>query len=225
MSQVRVEDVVSALNEAGIPALAAYPGSASPEVEAAVAAVSIAGADSQKQTLSILVRVYCPASAGGQVCGQKALAVGAVLEGLGAAWKCGGCESTQKGRLLVTEVTGIFSGEAAGWTPAEIGITVKLGTITLNHVTNFTAWQELDPDLGDALSDMGWIFRIEEWHPGGIAEEGSPNEPFKITVTRPGMTEAYANCVWTSHERRDDIDGLWLIRTGTASVRSFIGVI
>ena len=38
MSQVRVEDVVSALNEAGIPALAAYPGSASPEVEAAVAA-------------------------------------------------------------------------------------------------------------------------------------------------------------------------------------------
>lgn len=213
--------VIEALNESGVSVERAYSGQPMPHVEGFGARARIMGVDSENQTIRIGIEAFCSAQIGAGWLSEATLMIGMIVEQLGATWKVSDCVPCQQGELLKMEVTASFSADAAGWPVRKIPITVALGGITLHNLTNFTSWQELDPDLGDAIHEMGWTFRIEEFHASGIVSEGSPNEPFDIVVTREGMTETYKNCRWTTHERRDDIDGLRLVRTGTADKRSF----
>lgn len=227
MGRVTVEAVISALKAAGLRAGAAYPGEKMPQLEDIAAAVSLESVDSGEKTLTILVRVCCPAAMGGSACREAALTAGAALEGMGADWRLSECQPQAMGSWLMAQVKGVFSGEAAGWTPEaeEPGFSVKLGNISLKYVTAFTAEQALNTELGSALKDMAWTFQIQERFPAGKAEEGSPNEPFTLTLTRGSFTETFQECAWTGLRRVDEAGGLGQIRTGTAKTRSVMGVI
>lgn len=227
MGRVTVEEVVSRLKGAGLRAGAAYPGETVPQLADIAAAVSLDEVDSQNQILTIGVRVYCPAAMGASACQEAALKAGTVLEEMGAAWQLSGCQPEGKGSWLMARVAGIFSGEPAGWVTAEAqpGFSVKLGVINLKHVTAFTAEQTLDTELGSSLNAMEWAFRIEEWFPAGIIEEGGPNEPFTLTLVRGSFTETFQNCTWTGKRRTDEADGMRQIRTGRAKTRGVMGAI
>lgn len=227
MGRVTVEEVIGVLKAAGLRAGAAYPGERMPQLEDIAAAVSLERVDSGEKTLTVLVRIYCPTAMGGNACREAALAAGTALESMGADWKLSECQPQAMGTWLMAQVKGVFSGEAAGWTPEteQAGFSVKLGSIPLKHVMSFTAEQVLDTKQSSTLNAMIWEFQIREHFPVGCVEEGSPNEPFTLTLTRGSFTETFQSCTWTARRRVDEADGMEQIRTGTAKARGVMGVI
>lgn len=220
-----VQTVIDALNEAGIPAQQAYPGSAMARISEAHAAVNLEKLEYTARSATVLVTVMAPADLGGSVCEEQAVEAGGILEGLGGICTQEECKFNGYADAYYVRVLGTFYGAdvISGWnTVSDFKVTV--GTQEAENVVAFKAEQAVDEVTGTPLSTSVWTFRLEEKFGRGEGPLPSPTEPFSITVVRSGSTEIYNECTWISVQLENTDTGLRQIRTGVAASRSFLVV-
>lgn len=220
MGKTILDSVVEALQSGGIPALLAYPGGKLPALSEACAAVCFKQVDRDAEKADVLVTVLAPAALGGTACEKTALAAGKILQDMGAGCVQGACVFDSRGSLFSVEVCATFAGTALpeSWTEP-LGFTVALGGKKLESVTGFTVWRNVD-ETATVFTNATWYFRLEENFLPGAAEENSPEEPFSIVLARPGQTETYSGCTWTSQKRETVVSGTRQIREGIVGSRS-----
>ena len=111
MGQSVIEYVVQLLNDGGIRAAAALPPGNLLRVTEPVAAVSLAGANTEKSSVTVLVEIVGPERLGGGVCQLKALDVCRILAAVGGSCQQGSCAFLNKGNLFCVPVTAVCYGE------------------------------------------------------------------------------------------------------------------
>lgn len=224
MGVVMVDTVVDGLSEAGLRAAAAYPGEKMPQLSAPVVAVGLEKVENGVYT--VRAEVLSPAQLGGTACEMYAEEARTALEGLGAVCSQSGIDYDGRTDLFRIPILGLFPAEEAE-PPEEpaLDLTMKLGQVRLNYITEFTAAQETEDPTAAPLSGCGWTFRIRELFPPGTAESSTPAQPFTMTVSRTGREETYESCYLTSVKRNDAVGGLEQIRTGIAGSMSFIAIV
>lgn len=217
-----VDSVTQALAEAGIPAAAAYPGGAMPDLGEARAVVSLEKLDHTARSATVLVTVAAPVHFGGSLCEELALRVGGVLEALGGVCLQEGCRFDGYADAYCVRVLGTFCGAdvMAEW-ETESDFTVKVGNEEMIHATGFRAEQVVDPSTGTPAGDAAWTFRLEEQFRRGERPMPMPAEPFTVMVRRSGSTEIYSQCRWTSVQLENTATGLRQVRQGVATARAF----
>ena len=220
MGQSVIEYVVQLLIDGGIRAAAALPPGSLLRVTEPVAAVSLAGADSEKSSVTVLVEIVGPERLGGSACQLKALDACDILAASGASCRQGSCSFLNKGNLFCVPVTVICYGENSsnGWVPAQ-KLTVRLGQMALKNVVGFSVEQMLD-EVHTSLSQMPWKFAVEEFFPWSTAEIRNPTEPFELTVSMGGKTEQYHGCEITWRQQTAEKDGVRQNWGGTATERT-----
>ena len=105
-----------------------------------------------------------------------------------------------------------------GWNEP-LGFAVTLAGKELGSVKAFTTWRSVD-ETSTVFTNATWYFRLEELFLPGVAEESSPEEPFTVVLKRPGQTETYTGCTWTSQKRETLVSGTKQIREGIVGSRS-----
>ena len=218
MGQSVIEYVVQLLNDGGIRAAAALPPGNLIRVTEPVAAVSLAGADTEKSSVTVLVEIVGPERLGGGVCQLKALSACGVLAAAGMSCQQGSCEFLNKGNLFCVPVTAVCYGENSsdGWVPAR-KLTVQLGQVALGNVVSFSAEQMSDEE--HSLDRVHWEFAVEEFFPWGTEESSDPTESFVLTVSIGGKSEQYQGCEITWRQRIAEETGIRQSRGGTATKR------
>lgn len=226
MAALIVTTVMDALNEAGIPARQAYPGTAMPHITDVQTAVSLSKLEFTTRSATVAVTVMAPVSLGGTVCEDTAIQVGGILEDLGGVCVQGPCKFNGYADAYYAEVLGTFYGAAVmdSW-KYDSGFQVTLGSTELTNAVAFRAEQAVDAETGQLLETGVWNFRLEEEYGLGELVKPSPIEPFAITVSRSGSTETYNDCNWVSVQLEDTKSGLRQVRTGIAQSRDFLIVI
>lgn len=220
MGQSVIEHVVQLLNDGGIRAAAALPTGNLIRVTEPVAAVSLAGADTEKSSVTVLVEIVGPERLGGSVCQLKALDACGILAASGASCRQGSCSFLNKGNLFCVPVTAVCYGENSsnGWVPAQ-KLTVRLGQTALKNAVGFSVEQMLDEEH-TSLNQMPWEFAVEEFFPWSTAEISNPTEPFVLTVSIGGKTEQYHDCEVTWRQRTVEETGIRQNWGGTATGRT-----
>lgn len=218
MGQSVIEYVVQLLNAGGVRAAAALPPGNLIRVTEPVAAVSLAGADTEKSSVTVLVEIVGPERLGGGVCQLKALDVCRILAAAGASCHQGSCGFLNKGNLFCVPVTAVCYGENSpdGWVPAR-KLSVQLGQVALTNAVSFSAEQVALEE--HALDEAHWEFAVEEFFPWGTEESSDPTEPFALTVSIGGKTEQYQGCEITWRQRIAEETGIRQSRGGTATGR------
>lgn len=224
MGVVMVDTVVDGLTEAGLRAAAAYPGEKMPHLTAPAVAVGLEKVENGIYT--VRAEVLSPARLGGSTCEDYAETARTALEGLGAVCTQAGIGYDGRTDLFRIPILGLFPAEEEE-PPEEpaLDLTVKLGQVKLNYITEFTASQETEDPAASPLSGCGWTFRIREFFPPGTPESNTPAQPFTMTVSRTGRNETFETCYLTAVRRTDEAGGLELIRTGTAGSMTFVAVV
>lgn len=219
MGQSVIEYVVQLLIDGGIRAAAALPPGSLLRVTEPVAAVSLAGADTEKSSVTVLVEIVGPERLGGSVCQLKALDACGILVASGASCKQGSCSFLNKGNLFCVPVTAVCYGENSsdGWVPTR-KLMVQMGQIVLENAVSFSAEQILDEEHTD-LNQAPWEFRVEEFFSRGTTEKSTPAEPFALTVSIGGKTEQYLGCEITWRQRTAEETGIRQNWGGTATGR------
>lgn len=222
MTAMIVENIIDALNEAGIEAQTAYPGGTMPNITQPQAAVSLEKLEYTARSATVLVTVMVPVTSGGGACEDAALQVGSVLESLGGICVQEECRFNGYADAYYVRVLGTFYGAAVmeNWV-AESDFTVKLGDVALENAVAFKAEQAVDEVTGTPLSTSVWTFRLEEKFGRGERPLASPTEPFTVTVTRNGSMEIYSECSWISVQLENTTTGLRQIRQGVAKTRAY----
>lgn len=222
MAALIVETVMEALNDAGIPAQAAYPGGTLLNINQVQAAVSLEKLEYTTRSAMVLVTVMVPVASGGGVCEDTAIRVGSVLEGLGGVCVQEECRFNGYADAYYVRVLGTFYGSAVmeSW-EAESDFTIKLGDMTLTNAVAFRAEQVVDQVTGVPADDAVWTIRLEEHFARGERPQPPPTEPFMVTVKRSGSTELYSECCWTKVQLENTPTGLRQIRQGVATSRAF----
>lgn len=225
MATLIVETVMDALNDAGITAQRAYPGSAMSRISEVQAAVNLEKLEYTARSATVLVTVMAPADLGGSACEEQAIKVGGILEGLGGVCTQEECRFNGYADAYYIRVLGVFYGSdvMSGWTAAS-DFTVTLGTTKAANAVAFKAEQAVDEVTGTPLSTSVWTFRLEENFGRGEGPLPPPTEPFSVTVVRSGSTEIYNECTWISVQLENTDTGLRQVRTGVATSRSFLVV-
>ena len=220
MSKTILDSVVQALQDGGIPAQLAYPGRKLPALTECCAAVCFKQVDRNAEKAEVLVTVLAPAVLGGAACEKTALAAGKILQDMGAECVQEACVYDSRASLFSVEVSATFAGTALpdSWSEP-LGFAVTLAGKVLGSVTAFTAWRSVD-ETATVFTNTTWYFRLEELFLPGIAEESSPEEPFTVVLKRPGQTETYTGCTWTSQKRETLVSGTKQIREGIVGSRS-----
>lgn len=218
MGQSVIEYVVQLLHDGGIRAAAALPPGNLLRVTEPVAAVSLAGADTEKSSVTVLVEIVGPERLGGGVCQLKALDVCRILAAAGGSCQQGNCSFLNKGNLFCVPVTAVCYGENSsdGWVPAQ-KLTVQLGQVALGNVVSFSAEQMSDEE--HSLDRVHWEFAVEEFFPWGTEESSDPTESFVLTVSIGGKSEQYQGCEITWRQRIAEETGIRQSRGGTATKR------
>ena len=221
MSKSIVAIVTEALVAAGLRAFEAYPGerAASDGI-----AVGLDAVDTGENTVSVMLDVAVPVSAGGAGCRSMAIRCLDILKQLGAkgSLEDGGYRSDCD--CLCAVVRGIFQGQESsdGFTAytalRKLTFSVAVAGVDLGQPVSFSAGREVDETVFE-LENAPWRFRLEELLPLDAEEETVPLEGFSITVTRDGGVETYQGCTLTSQERTLTEKGLRRIRQGTATGR------
>lgn len=222
MAMMIVDTVITALNEAGIAAQAAYPGGAMPNITGTQAAVNLDKLEYTARSATVLVTVMVPVTTGGSACEATALQVGGILEALGGVCVQEECRFNGYADAYYVRVLGTFYGTAVmeNWV-AESDFAVKLGSTVIKNAVSFRAEQAVDQVTGTPLSTSVWTFRLEEKFGRGERPQPPPTEPFTVVVTRSGSTEIYGECNWISVQLENTSTGLRQIRQGVAKTRAF----
>ncbi len=218
--------VIDGLNQAGLPAQAAFPGGPMSAVTEARAAVSLEKLEHTARSATVLVTVLSPAAIGGSACETAALTAGQVMEGLGGICQQEACRFQGYADAYYVRVLGTFhAGQVSNDWASTSGFSVKIGDVALPNAVAFKAQQAVDDVTGTPLSTAVWSFRIQEEYGRGQVPPPLPDGTFTITVTRSGGREVYRDCVWTSGALEDTPTGLRWVRTGVAASRAFLSVI
>lgn len=208
MGRVSIGDIVTALNDAGIPAEHGFPAEKMAAIAKPVAAVSLLGAALREQTMTVLVTILSPAESGGAVCEDTALTVGEILSALDSDCTIGECQFDGKAGLFYTKIKADFLTEIPK---------VKINDTLLEYVEAFTCWRTVDEEAGiTELSKALWNFRLEEFFPTGASENQDEEEPFVLMHISQNGSETYSDCKWTYHKRVWGSTGVRQIRLGTA---------
>ena len=184
------EQVIAALNTAGIPAEAAYPGSKMPYLTAIAARVT---EESESEgAVTVAVTLLCPFALGNEAlktAGENAAnalkALGMVtMETMGfeTRWDC----YYRVLRLLI---------------PAAPALKIKQGTAVMQNALQFTAVQQADEKNSVALADAPWVITLEEEFSPEGKETVLPGDSFNLTVTRKTGADIFQTCAWTSVRR------------------------
>ena len=212
MGLQRINEVIEALQSAGIRADRGYPNTGMPYPSAPVVAVNLHSQSAEEVALA--VTVYCSVADSGILCEDKALEVAAVLEGIGAVCQVGSCSFSGK--------TGLFSAtvltkwveeteeeeEAPATQPAEVPPTVLFNDEALPYATGFSAQRSAEVSSVGA-ADGVWTVTVEELIPLESVTFGAPTEKFSLAVQRDSMTETYSNCYLETLLRRETSQGLY----------------
>lgn len=216
-----VSTVVSALQDAGIRAEAAYPGRQMPAITEAVAAVCLERADYGTGETVVLVTVFSPGSKDGILCETAAEKAGAALASLGSGCVQGKCQYSDHEDLYYGEIRVTFAPEPEPEADPIVDFSVSQDGTALPFTVSFIAKQEADADNGISLADAAWTIQLEEEFEPGETETVNTADSFTLTVTRHSSTEVYSGCAWVSVHRENGLDKLRQVRTGTAGSRSY----
>ncbi len=226
MAVTIVQKVIDALNGAGLPAVAAYPGEPMASLTGIRYAVSLEKLEYASRKATVAVTVAAPTALGGTACEDGAIQAGSVLEVLGGAWVQEACKFNSYADAFTVRVLGTFTGADAleGWTTAA-GFTVTVAGTVADHAVSFQAEQAVDESTGAPLSSAVWTFRLVEQFGQGESPQPSPTGTFTLSVARVGGTEIYTDCAWTAVELEDTATGLRQVRQGVSPNQSFVTVI
>ena len=218
-----IENVLAALEAAGLNAGEAYRGDQMPHVTKPYGAVSLEKLEHSARRATVLVTVLVPMEQGGSLCQQQAVLAGQAMESLGGVCVQEECRFHGYAQAYYVRVLGIFCGGAVMDQWANISdFTVVVGTQTVSNAVSFQAEQAVDEATGTPLSTSVWSFRLEEEYGRGESPVPPPQEPFSMTVRRSTGTETYAECSWTSVQLENTATGLRQVRKGVAKKREVI---
>ncbi len=212
MIQERISQVIGALRERDIPARRAFSAGVRPELSGPAAAVAIHRVSTEETQLQILV--YSPASLGGEICENAALAAAEALQALGAGCRQNACQFDRE--------LGCFSVELlASWLPQAqqqaLPYAVAVDGVVLPCVTSVTAkhTSSLSPvgQLGEGYIAMRWEKReweilVEELLPPGAPITEAGVGTFTLEIRRENGIERYPKCRWLRLERKDTPQGV-----------------
>ena len=194
MGSQRINQVIDALQSAGIRADRGFPGKGMPYPDAPVVAVNLQ--QLRKDRVTLAVQVYCTVEFGGIVCEDLSMDIADLLEALEAECTVGNCSFDGKSGLFSIRIL-------AEWETApepEIPFTVQVGATMLPFVTACSAKRdrELTMVAGDlATEDKGWFITVTELLPLANKPEKDSDDRFTLILSRRGGTETYADCRWS----------------------------
>ncbi len=218
-----VETVIAALQEAGIPAQAAYPGAPMAHLNQVSAAVSLEKLDHTARQATVLVTAMAPAALGGSACQQTAVQIGQILENLGGRCHQETCRFHGYGDAYYVRVLADFySGAVMESWGRFSDFTVKLAGNVIPNAVSFRAERAVDQVTGTPLSSAVWSFRLVEEYGRGEVPMNDPSEPFQVVVIRNGSMELYSECTWISIQLENTATGLRQIRSGIAQSRGLL---
>lgn len=217
----------TALRAEGFRVERGYPAKNAIYLTGPVAAVNLTGVDTQKQSTTVTVTVLVPRRCGLDQCQQMAQKAAVILAGQGGQWRFTGWKFDEKISCFYAEVEGTvyFSAQEGTWVP-EQGYAVLIGDEIQNYVTDFRAQQSMNRRLirphgqyapvGITPGRDGWIIKLTQMLPSGVAEPAVGAEPFALTVKRGGQSLVYQDCCWSDYSSRQCELGTQVIRSGFA---------
>lgn len=224
-----LEAVVRMLQNAGIPADAAYPGQKYPAIKETSVAVHIEKVDRAKQSATVEVTVICPAERGGTQCELEALRITEVLRAAGAICVQNGCAYDGIAQVYCVDILAEFNcvtdKDSLLLGP---GYQVYVNGVPLQRVTGFTAERYADSKLNFVMGESapagccagcgGWKITIEEQIPSREYEQSEGFEPVTVTLEKEvGVQEIYSGCRWTSVKREYGPGGVRRVRVGISA--------
>ena len=229
MGRECLEWVLGLLQQGGIPAGEAFPGTRRPEPEEAVAAVGLRAVDWEKGLVRITVDLLSPRHLGGWHCQMRAAEVNRLLHGAGFS-----CETEQMEYLPESDCfrVGILAAAAVepkgeGWTAAG-AMEVSVNDLPLEGVISFRAEQDQGRRLlgsmargepvGVTSGTDGWTIELVQ----RTARESQTAEPFELTLRRGTRTERFGGCCWNETVLQYDAAGVRMIRRGFALTREVL---
>lgn len=212
--------VKSALKTGGFSVEAGYPGKKAAHLNKTVAAVNLTGMDTEKQRLEVTVTVLTPRSLGLAACQEGALAAAEALAADGHRWSFSGWRYEEWIDCYAIEVKGVSEAEA------QEAYQVLIGSQEQEYVTGFSAKRDLDRRLvrphgqsepSGAIPGMdGWVIRLTQVLPSGVAEPGTVAEPFQMSLVRGSVRQVYSGCYWSEYSALQSGSGLEVVRTALA---------
>ena len=132
-----------------------------PEIESAVAAVSLDSVDADSDCLTVRATVVSPVAQGAREAENHALAVCRILRGIGGQCHLEACKWDEKTELFSVGIRARFYGNVLteSWNNAK-ACSVTMGGATVSRPLSFTAWRSRG-DRND-IADATWEFRLEE---------------------------------------------------------------
>ncbi len=213
----KIQAVLQALQDGGIPAQRSFPGRRQPQVDGPVAAVYLQAMD--PDTVSLGVQVFCPPESGGSLCEDTAVQAMETLNTLGARCKLGACRYDRTAGLFSLEICAewpLTAGESGG-----SDCSVSINGSPLPYVTGFSCKESADLQQIQAIGEgtvevrrenVHRILTVEELLPGDLAPAEPESFNFTLTVTRSGGTETYTLCYWESILRQETPQGIRQLR-------------
>jgi hypothetical protein len=209
-----IEQVITALSDAGFRARRAFPGTAMPNITQVVTTVQLAAFDANKKETVLEVKLICPQSLGAQAVEDAAVTAAGILKDMGLGCAVGTAEFDGR--------AGIFSVGCQVRKLAEeqsyLAVPFKIGAVEQFRVVSFTAQQIFDETLVPEGQQL-WKVRLEQFFLNGTTEDSDPSgDQFTITNNK----EIYHGCEWTSRSRVTERNGTRQIREGTAMYRTVL---
>ena len=229
MGRECLEWVLGLLQQGGIPAGEAFPGTHRPEPEEAVVAVGLRAMDWEKGLVRIAVDLLSPRHLGGWHCQLRAAEAVRLLHGAGFS-----CETEQMEYLPESDCfrIGILASTAVepkgeGWTTAG-AMEVCVNDLPLEGVISFRAVRNQGRRLlgsmargepvGVTSGTDGWTVELVQ----RTAREIQTEEPFELTLRRGTRTERFGGCCWNETVLQYDAAGVRMIRRGFALTREVL---
>lgn len=229
MGRECLEWVLGLLQQGGIPAGEAFPGTHRPEPEEAVAAVGLRAMDWEKGLVRIAVDLLSPRHLGGWHCQLRAAEANRLLHGAGFS-----CETEQMEYLPESDCfrVGILASTAVepngeGWTAAG-AMEVSVNNLPLEGVISFRAERNQGRRLlgsmargepvGVTSGTDGWTVELVQ----RTTREPQSADPFELTLRRGGRTERFGGCCWNETVLQYDAAGERMIRRGFALTREVL---
>lgn len=195
MGRSRLNQVINALQVAGLRTARGYVPSAMPEPSEPVAAVYVQ--EMTQQACKVAVAVYTTAAQGGVLCEDRALDVMQQLQKLGAQCRMGSCSFDGRTGLFSVVVTAAFQ------QLLPFGVLIdgqrQAYATKLSIAQCAQVYRVTDPDTGVATTssvEEGWEITLVEQLPENTPPEPRAKESFTFTVQHPGGVEQYVQCHW-----------------------------
>ncbi len=198
-----IEQTITALEAAGLPAQRGYPSGLMPSLSEPMATISIRKAE--EQSLILTVQIYAPVEQGGTICEDLALTAATALRPLGAECRLGGCSFSGKGGLFTLPLTAIFTQETVAAAQTEDLPKVELEGRELSDLTDVSVTyagstvkvkDTTTSAIEMASAEGRWYVTVEERMDIKMSPVETIVDGFTITIVRTNYKEVYKGCCW-----------------------------